>query len=236
MSAKYIRINATDGQGDFSGYLALPEGGHGPGLVVIQEIFGINTPMRQICDTYASKGYMALCPDLFWRQQPDIMLNDKLKNDWDRAFELYKGFDIDKGIEDISAAITWLRSQGSGKNKVGAVGYCLGGLLAYLTACRTDADAAVGYYGVGINEHLNEADNITGNLMLHIAKEDGFVDKEAQAAIHKGLASHAHVTLHDYDGADHAFARPDGEHYKADAAQTANDRTAQFFATHLGKA
>ncbi len=233
MSAKYIRINAQDGQGDFNGYLALPESGHGPGLVVIQEIFGINTPMRQICDHYASQGYMALCPDLFWRQQPDIMLNDKLQSDWDRAFALYKGFDIDKGIEDISASISWLRAQGTGKNKVGAVGYCLGGLLAYLTACRTDVDASVGYYGVGINDHLKEADKLKAKLMLHIAKEDGFVDKQAQASMHNVLGSHEHVTLHDYEGADHAFARPDGDHYKADAAKSANDRTAKFFASHL---
>lgn len=233
MPATYIRIPSKDGKGDFSGYLALPEGGHGPGIVAIQEIFGINTPMRQICDRLAANGYMVLCPDLFWRQDPDIMLNDKLKGDWDRAFELYKGFDADKGIEDITAAIDWLRSQTGSNSKVGALGYCLGGLLAYLTACRTDVDAAVGYYGVGIDGYVKEADAIKGQLMLHIAQEDGFVDKTAQNAIHQALDDHSHVTLHDYAGADHAFARPDGDHYKADAAQTANDRTAQFFAEHL---
>ncbi len=233
MPAKYIRIKTQDGQGDFNAYLALPEGGKGPGLVVIQEIFGINTPIRQICDQYAAQGYMALCPDLFWRQHPDVMLNDKLKSDWDRAFELYKGFDIDKGIEDIAASINWLRMKGANNNKVGAVGYCLGGLLAYLTACRTDVDASTGYYGVGINNYLKEADKIKTGLMLHIAKEDSFVDSQAQAAMHEALGSHKYVTLHDYADADHAFARPDGDHYKADAAKSANDRTAAFFERYL---
>lgn len=232
MASDRIEIAARDGSGSFSGYLARPEGS-GPGIVVIQEIFGVNAPMRAIADRLAGEGYVALCPDLFWRQQPGIELTDKRQQDWDRAFELYKGFDVDKGIEDIAAAIATLRGMTGVTGGVGAVGYCLGGLLAWLTACRTDAQAAVGYYGVGIDGHLDEAADIRGAAMLHIAAEDGFVDKAAQARIHQALDGHPKVVLHDYAGADHAFARPDGLHFKADAAELANRRTSDFLARHL---
>lgn len=233
MTAKTIQISATDGAGDFAGYLSLPEGGAGPGIVVIQEIFGINTAMRRICDDLAQQGYIALCPDLFWRQQPGIELSDAYEADWQRAFELYKGFDIDKGVEDIRAAIGFLRGNPGLAGGIGAVGYCLGGLLAFLTACRTDVEAAVGYYGVGIDGRLQEAANIKGHLLLHIAEEDGFVDKAAQARIHEGLKDNSLVEIQDYANADHAFARPDGQHYQADAAALANRRTADFFAKYL---
>lgn len=233
MASERIEIAARDGAGTFSGYLARPSGGGGPGIVVIQEIFGVNAPMRAIADRLAGEGYVVLCPDLFWRQQPGIELTDKGEQDWARAFELYKGFDVDKGIEDIADAIAALRGMAEVTGGVGAVGYCLGGLLAWLTACRTDAQAAVGYYGVGIDGHLDEAANIEGAVMLHIAAEDEFVDKAAQARIHAALDGHPKVELHDYAGADHAFARPDGQHFKADAADLANRRSSDFLARHL---
>lgn len=233
MSARTIEIPANDGSGRFRAYLSLPEGESGPAIVAIQEIFGVNTGMRRICDDLARRGYIALCPDLFWRQEPGVELSDAYEADWQRAFALYKGFDVDKGVEDIAACVAWLRSFPGLKGGVGAVGYCLGGLLAFLTACRTDVEAAVGYYGVGIDGKLDEAAKIKGRLMLHIAEEDGFVDKAAQARIHEGLRGNPRVVLHDYAGADHAFARPDGQHWKADAAELANRRTADFFAKYL---
>ena len=233
MSGQRIEITARDGSGTFSGYLATPTGGRGPGVLVIQEIFGVNKVMRDITDALADQGYVALCPDLFWRQEPGIELSDRSQQDWDRAFELYKGFDVDLGIKDIAAALAALRALDGVNGGTGAVGYCLGGLLAYLTACRTNVDAAVGYYGVGIDGYLEEASSIAGHLLLHIAEEDGFVDKEAQARIHAALDPHPRVTIHDYPGVDHAFARPGGEHHDADAATLANRRTAEFFARHL---
>ncbi|GER05962.1 carboxymethylenebutenolidase [Iodidimonas muriae] len=234
MPAKYITLNAKDGSGSYTGYLALPDSGTGPGVVVIQEIFGINTPMREICDQLANQGYMALCPDFFWRQEPGIQLNDKIQKDWDRAFELYQGFDVDKGIDDIQTALSWLRKADGSNGKAGVIGYCLGGFLAYLSACRTDADAAVGYYGVSIDSKLDEADNIKGHLLLHVATEDEFVDKAAQQAMHNALDNHPHITLHDYEGMNHAFARPGGTHYDEKAAKKANDRTLEFLKTRLG--
>ncbi|MDM0005862.1 dienelactone hydrolase family protein, partial [Variovorax sp. J22G73] len=158
MTGQYIQIQAADGSGTFRGYLALPESGSGPGLVIAQEIFGVNHTMREIADYYAEEGYVALVPDLFWRQEPDVELGYS-EADWQRAFALYGGFDEAKGMADMQSAIDVLRARAEvpGK-KVGVLGFCLGGKLAYLAACRTDSDAAVGYYGVGIDAALDEAD------------------------------------------------------------------------------
>ncbi|MCJ9429871.1 dienelactone hydrolase family protein [Kordiimonas marina] len=231
--AEYIDIQATDGSGSFKAYVAKPAGGTGPAVVAIQEIFGVNGGMRQISDDLAAQGYIAICPDLFWRQEPGVDITDKSKEEWDKAFSLMQGFDMDKGIEDIAATIDVVRAMDGCSGKVGAVGYCLGGRLAYMTAARTDIDASVSYYGVGIDTLLDEAGNIKKPLMMHIAEEDGFVDKDAQARIHKGLDGHPLVSLFDYAGVDHAFARPDGINWNGQAANLANSRTKEFFEKNL---
>jgi carboxymethylenebutenolidase len=228
-----IPLKASDG-GDFSGYLATPTSGKGPGIVVIQEIFGVNAGMRRIADDLAGQGYTALCPDLFWRQQPGIQITDKTQEEWARAFELYKGFDQAKAVDDLKATLATLRKHPACTGKVGAVGYCLGGLLAYLMSTRTTVDASVGYYGVGIDGLLGEAGNIRKPLMLHIAEEDKFVPKETQQKVKDALGKNPNLTIHSYPGVDHGFARPGGEHYDSKAAESANKRTAEFFKKHLG--
>jgi len=214
------------------GYLAEPAAPNGAGIVVIQEIFGVNAVMRGLADRLAEAGYVALVPDLFWRLEPGVDITDKTDADWKKALDLMNRFDIARGVEDIQAGIALLR--GRGLRKVGAVGYCLGGLLAYLTAARTDVDASVGYYGVNIPAFLGEAAKIRKPLLLHIAAEDGFVPKPAQAQMTAGLKDNPKVTLHRYDGVDHAFARPGGAHYDRNAADLANSRTADFLRRHLG--
>lgn len=231
MSGQDIEITSKDGS--FSGYLATPAGGKGPGVLVIQEIFGVNANIRAVADGLAAQGYFALAPDLFWRQEPGVQLAAKTQADWDKAFELYRGFNIDKGIEDLVTSMAHLRALPGASGKVGCQGYCLGGLLAYLMAARSDIDAAVGYYGVGIDGKLDEAKNIKGALMLHIASADAYVDAKAQAAIHGALDGNPHVTIHDYPGMDHAFTRPGGDHYDAANATLANGRSAAFLAQHL---
>ena len=226
-----ITISGPDG--DFAAYLALPARTPAPALVVAQEIFGVNQVMRDICDWLASEGYVACCPDLFWRIEPGIQLTDQTEAEWARAFELFNLFDVDKGIEDMAATLAALRGHEAGNGKAGSVGYCLGGKIAYLMATRTDADCSVSYYGVGLDALLGEATTISKPLMLHIAGKDQFVPPEAQEAIKAGLAGHAQVTIHAYPDQDHAFARQGGEHYDADAAQSANDRSLAFFKEHL---
>ena len=215
--------------GDFAAYVARPSNPKAPAVVVIQEIFGVNAVMRGVCDELAAAGFLAVCPDLFWRIEPGVDITDQSEAEWKKAFELYNAFDVDAGVKDIAATIDHVRGLAECSGKVGAVGYCLGGLLAFLTSTRTDSDASVGYYGVGIEKHLVEADKLAHPLMIHIAEEDGFVPKEAQALILSKLKNHPQVQAYTYPGRDHAFARVGGEHYDAVDAKLANGRTLAFF-------
>jgi carboxymethylenebutenolidase len=231
MMGQSITISGRDG--DFSAYLAAPASGAGPGIVVIQEIFGVNAVMRGVADALAAEGYFALAPDLFWRLEPGVQLTDKTDAEWQQAFGYMKRFDADKGVEDIQSAIDHLRVTPGAGGKVGAVGYCLGGLLAYLTAARTDCNATVGYYGVSIQDKLDEAGGIAAPLMLHIAEKDQFTPPPAREKLVAGLRDNPLVTLHVYPGMDHAFARPGGAHYDKAAADLADSRTRAFFRAHL---
>ena len=234
MTGRYIQIEAAGGSGTFRGYLALPESGSGPGLVIAQEIFGVNHTMREVADYYAEEGYVALVPDLFWRQQPDVELGYS-EADWQRAFGFYQGFDEAKGMEDMQSAIDALRALPEvGGGKVGVLGFCLGGKLAYLAACRTDADVSVGYYGVGIEAALGEADNIGRPLTLHIAELDKFCPPEARERIVQALQGRPGVALHVYPGVDHAFARAGGEHFHKPSALMAHERSIAALKAAIG--
>lgn len=228
------RITITTGDGSFEAYVAKPAASPSPAVVVIQEIFGVNAVMREITDGLAAQGYLAVCPDLFWRIEPGIDITDQSEAEWKRAFELFNAFDVDAGVKDIAATLAEVRARPDCSGKVGAVGFCLGGLLAFLTGARTDADATVSYYGVGLDGRMGEAGKLTHPAMLHIAEEDQFVPKEAQAAIKQALAGNPLVTIHSYPGRDHAFARIGGQHYHAGDARTAGERSLAFFRQHLG--
>ena len=228
-----VDINRLSGDETFSAYVARPAGDPRAAIVVIQEIFGVNAGIRRKCDKLAEAGYLAVAPDLFWQLERGVELDPDVEPEFQRALDLMGKFDQDEGIKDIEATIKWARSETGGK-KVGAVGYCLGGRLAYMTAARTDSDATVGYYAVGVDGLLREKHAIAHPLMLHIATEDGFVDKATQEAMHDGLDDHPKVILHDYEGQDHGFATEFGERRADAAAELADQRTSDFFAEHLG--
>lgn len=232
MTGKDIAIKGADGS--FGAYLAAPASGRGPGVIVIQEIFGVNAVVRGICDAHAAQGRFALAPDLFWRLEPGIQLTDKSDAEWKRALDLMNRFDADKGVGDIQTAITHLRRTRGCSSKVGAVGYCLGGLLAFLAATRSDSDASVGYYGVNIQAKLSEAKQIRKPLMLHVAGKDEYTPPEAHKKIMDGLKGYPLVTIHLYPEMNHAFARIGGAHYDKANAELANGRTDTFFRQHLG--
>lgn len=227
-------IKTLDGTGDFATYRAIPAGTPKAAIVVIQEIFGVNAGIRRKCDTLAEAGYLAIAPDLFWRIEPGIELDPDIKPEMDRALGLMGQFDQDKGIADIEATIRAARAELGDDAKVGVVGYCLGGRLAFMTAARTDVDASVGYYGVGIDGLLAEKHAIAHPVLLHVPVEDHFVDKDSQAAMHAGLDDHPKVTIYDYPGEDHGFATEFGERRSDASAKLADERTAKFFAENLG--
>jgi carboxymethylenebutenolidase len=219
--------------GTFNAYVARPAAAKAPAVVVIQEIFGVNGVMRAIADDLAAQGYLAICPDLFWRIEPGIDITDQSEAEWAKAFELYTAFNVDKGVADIAATLATIRADEGCNGKVGSVGFCLGGLLSFLTATRTDIDAAVCFYGVGIENKVDEAKSLKRPIMLHVAEEDQFVPKAAQATLTETLSGLPLVTLHSYAGRDHAFARKGGEHYDASDAALAEQRTLAFFAANL---
>ena len=228
------RITITAPDGTFSAYVARPSRSPAPAVVVIQEIFGVNQVMRDITDGLAAEGFLAICPDLFWRIEPGIDITDKSEAEWKRAFELFNAFDVEGGVNDIAATIDLIRADPGCSGKVGAVGFCLGGLLAFLTATRTDADTSVSYYGVGIESRVAEVEKLANPLLMHIAEEDQFVPKAAQEVILKALKDHPQIEIHTYPGRDHAFARAGGEHYDEADAKLAGGRTLTFFRKNLG--
>lgn len=227
-----ITIETLSGDGEFQAYVAKPEGEARTAIIVIQEIFGVNPGIRQKCDKLAADGYLAIAPDLFWRLRPGIVLDADIPEQMQEALGLFGQFDQNLGVSDIEATIRAARYLTGGK-KVGCVGYCLGGRLAYMTAARTDIDASVGYYGVGIDNLLDEKHAISRPLLLHIPTEDHFVPANVQQMMHAGLDDHPKVTLYDYVGLDHGFAAELGQRRDEAAATLADSRTSAFFAEHL---
>jgi carboxymethylenebutenolidase len=217
----------------FTAYRADPAGTPRGAVVVIQEIFGINAGIRRQCDLLAEAGYLALAPDLFWRFAAGVELDPDVKPEFERALELMGQLDQDAAVRDLEATIRTARGLLPNGGKVGTVGFCLGGRLAFMVAARTDVDASVGYYGVGIDGLLGEKHAIARPLMLHIPVEDHFVDHDAQARIHAGLDDHPKGTLHDYPGEDHGFASAVGSRRSEKSATLAEGRTMAFFAEHL---
>ena len=225
-------VKSFDG-GEFDAYLSLPASGYGPGIVVLQEIFGVNKYLRSIADWYAAHGFVALVPDLFWRLQPGIQLTDA---DRAKAIELYLQLDEAKAVDDSAAALNFLRQHPACSGRAGAVGFCLGGKLVYLLSARFKPDCAVGYYGVGIEKSLDEAKNIGNPLLLHVAARDNNCPPEAQAQIHTALDDNPLVQIGVYADQGHAFGRPGSEHYDAAASELANLRSLEFLVTHLAGA
>jgi carboxymethylenebutenolidase len=229
---KTIDIPLASGS-SFTAYLALPASGHGPGLVLCQEIFGVNATMKAIADRYAEEGYVVVVPDLFWRLSPGIELTDQ-GEDMQKALGYYQQFNEETGVADVAATIDTLRSSTWCTGKVGVLGFCLGGKLAYLAAARTDADVAVGYYGVGIEQALDAVGQIQCPLLLHIAANDMFCAPEAQQAIVSAMADRPGIKAYVYPDVDHAFAREGGDHFHAPSAQAAYTRTLGILRKVLG--
>ena len=235
MAGAMIDIPVAGG-GGFRGYLTVPAAGSGPGLVIEQEIFGVNASLRAIADLYAEEGYVCLVPDLFWRMEPGVDLGYE-GDDLAKAFGLYQRFDVDQGLADIGAAIEALRARPECTGKVGAMGFCLGGKLAYLTAARHDIAAAVSFYGVGIEQALTESGGIACPVLMHFAAEDSYVPKAAVEAVSAHFAGRPEVRIHVYPGVDHAFYNHDrSDAYHRPSAMVAHSRTIALLRGAIGPA
>jgi carboxymethylenebutenolidase len=222
--------------GEMGVHVSAPSGTPRAAIIVVPEIFGVNAGIRSKCDKLAAQGYLAVAPEIFWRFAPGVELDPDVPEQFQQALGYFGQYDPNDGVLDIEAVIRAIRSGIAGHApvaKVGLVGYCLGGRLAYMAAARTDIDASVGYYGVMIDSMLNEAHAIANPLMLHIPTADHFVGPDAQAAIHAALDPHPKVTLHDYPGLDHGFATEAGDRRDEAGANLADSRTMAFFAEHL---
>ena len=225
---KDITIAGKDGS--FGGYLATPATGKGPGVVVIQEVFGINRWVRSVADMLASHGYIALAPDLFWRIAPGIQLDPGKPDEFKQGLALYGKYDFEKALADIQSTMAWLRTAPGATGKVGNIGFCAGGLLSYMCAARTDTDASASYYGGGINGKLDLMGKIGKPALLHLAGVDAFMPEAAQTQIVTAAEANPNVTVHVYPGVHHGFCRDiDPQNYDADACKTAHQRTLALF-------
>jgi carboxymethylenebutenolidase len=233
MSTTNTEIPTLSGDAMIPAYVTRPSGTPRGAIIVHQEVFGVDPGIRKKTDGWAAKGYLAVAPDAFWRQQLGVELDADVPEQFEQAINFMMNHDFDQGIRDMEAVIHWIRRQ-EGVAKVGFVGFCMGGRVAYAVASRTDIDASVGYYGVMIDQMLNEKHAIANPLMLHIPTADGFVPADAQKAMHEGLDDHPRVTLFDYEGLDHGFAAEIGVRRDEAAAALADQRTSDFFAEHIG--
>lgn len=228
-----LRITTSDGA--FTAYVARPRVLPAPAVIVVHEVFGVNADMRQSCDELAAKGYLAISPDLFWRQEPGVDMTDQTEAERAKAQMLYDAFDLDAGVRDIAATLEAARALPEATGRVGVIGYCLGGLLTYLTAARVSVDATVAYYPGNADKHLEEAGSVHSPMLVHLAQEDEYIPADAQQKITTALQDVSQVQVCIYPGCHHAFARHRGISYDAEAAALANGRTDAFLALYLKK-
>jgi carboxymethylenebutenolidase len=228
-----ITIKAADGSGSFQAYVQEPHSRPAGAVVVIQEIFGVNQAMRDTCAWVADMGFIAVCPDLFWRIEPGIDITDKTEAEWKKAFDLFGKFDKTKGIDDLKATLAAARTFPNANGKAATMGYCLGGLLAFMMAEQSDADVNISYYGVGLDNLLGDLGKVTKPLIVHIADLDEYFPAEGRAMVAAATKDYPRIACYNYN-ANHAFARIDGVHGDGRSAAIANGRSAEALVKALG--
>jgi carboxymethylenebutenolidase len=226
-----ISIQGRDG--NFSAYIARPHIVPAPAVVVLHELFGVNSDIRKTCDELAEQGFLAIAPDLYWRQEPGISLSVRSEDDWQHGVRLNTAFNRDLGANDVEDTVLAVTKMPECTGKVAVMGYCIGGLMAYLTAARFRVDAAIAYHGGDTDKYLDEAAGLKSPMLMHFGEEDEFISKEARQKIKEAFAGRPNVTIYSYPGQYHAFARHGGLHYNAAAAALANGRTVKFLRREL---
>src|SRR5271170_3441951 len=227
----HMTVKGRDGT--FTAYIAKPEELPAPAVIVLQELFGVNADIREKCDELAKQGFIVIAPDLFWRQEPDVDLGVRSEADWQHGLRLYQAYNRGEGVRDIKDTIDTVAKMPECTGKIAALGYCLGALMTFLTAVRYRVDAAVAYHGGDTEKYLGEIAGLHAPLLMHLAEEDEFMSKPAQAEIKAALARRPCAAVYSYPGQCHAFSRNNGAHYNAAAAALANGRTSEFLNKQL---
>jgi len=228
----HVTIKGHDGA--FAAYIAIPKTSPAPAVVVLQELFGVNAGIRNTCGELAEQGFLAVAPDLFWRQEPGVDLNVTSEADWQHGLCLYRAYDRDAGVKDVNDTIDRVRNLPECNGKIAVLGYCLGALMVFLTAVRYDGvDAAAAYHGSDTDKYLGEVDGLRAPLLMHLAEEDEFISKAAQAEIKAALAKKPNTAVYSYPGQNHAFSRHGGAHYNRAAAALSHERTYAFLNREL---
>src|SRR5271170_1344539 len=227
------RITIESQDGAFGAYIARPKASPASAVVVLQELFGVNADIRKTCDELAEQGFVAVAPDLFWRQEPGVDLSVTSEADWQHGLRLYQAYDRDAGVRDIKDTLDTVAKLPECTGKIAVQGYCLGALMTFLTAVRCHVNAAVAYHGGDTEKYLGEVDGLNAPLLMHLGEEDEFISKPAQAEIKSALAGKPGATVYSYPCQHHAFSRHNGAHYDAAAAALANGRTSEFLHQQL---
>jgi carboxymethylenebutenolidase len=230
VTSRWIDIPADSDS--FQGYLALPKTGKGPGVIILQEIFGVNAHIRSVADQYAADGYVALAPDVFWRTQSRVELGYE-GADREKAMELLQKTDLAKAVADVGAAASALRALPEVSGQVAAIGYCFGGRLAYLAAAEGTVDLGVAYYGGGIQNQLDRADSIKVPMQFHYGELDAHIPVSAVGEVRERFAGRNDAEVHVYPNADHGFNCGERASYNAHASALAHGRTLTFLGEHL---
>jgi carboxymethylenebutenolidase len=227
------RITIEGRNGAFGAYIARPETAPAPAVVVLHEVFGVNADIREKCEELAEQGFIGVAPELYWRQETGVDLSVRSEPDWQHGLRLNQAYDRDAGAKDIKDTANTVAKLPECTGKVAVLGYCIGGLMTFLTAVRYGVDAAVAYHGGDTEKYLGEADGLHAPLLMHLGEEDEFISKPAQAEIKAALAVKPNATVYSYPGQSHAFSRHNGAHYNAAAAHLANGRTSEFLRQRL---
>lgn len=232
MNGQKISVRAHDG-GTFQAYLSLPPSGSGPGIIVLQEIFGVNFHIKAVTDRWAAEGYVAIAPDIFWRVEPGVELDYNAQG-IEKGRALRQKLDMDLTIRDIASTLAALRARPESTGKTASVGYCFGGLLSYLTAAHCDVDAAISYYGGGIETRLEDASRIKCPIMFHYGEKDAAIPAGAREATRKALATHDRAEFYVYADAQHGFNCDARASYHPFATQLARSRSIGLLRQTIG--
>ena len=228
-----LEIKTHDGK-IMGGYCARPQHQPAGGVIIIQEIFGVNNAMRLVCDDFAAQGYLALAPDLFWRIEPGIEL-PYTDNGRSIAFGHWQTFDYEAGVKDVISACEYLKKQEPCNGRLALVGFCLGGQLGMLTASRFNVEAVISFYGVRPLEYLDLFGTLSCPLQFHAGNNDQHVPMDVIEQIQEKATEKADADVFVYEGAGHGFFNKvrTGEAYHPEAAELANSRALDLLAKTL---